>query len=267
MINFTPSPIFISFGPLTIRWYGLILALALTVGVFVMIKLAKYKNIDADAVYDAVFWSALFAIVGARLYEVLFINFSYYLANPSAIYKIWQGGIAIHGAIIGGLIGLLIFCKRKKINFWPMASIIVVGLSLGQAIGRWGNFFNQELFGWPTNLPWGLYIDKINRPLEYVSQNYFHPTFLYESLANLLLFGLLLFVFFKFKNEKIIVSLYLIGYGLIRFLTEFIRIDPTPVYFGLKLPQIASIFLIIAGVWLISRYFKGFHELDKLRDM
>jgi len=212
----------------------------------------RRRQINPDHIYDLAVGLVLSGILGARLYEVLLINPGYYGRNPAAIIKIWQGGLAIHGAIIGGLMFLLWFCRRKKISFWQLADLLAVVLPLGQAIGRWGNYFNQELFGWPTDSFLGIYISPANRPLAFKAEKYFQPTFLYESLLNLALF---LILFFLYRAGRIrqgwTVAFYLVGYSVIRFLMEFVRIDPTPDFWGLRLPQWVSLLVVLAvgGGW------------------
>jgi len=252
---FHPQPIILSIGPLTVRWYGLLIAIALLVCVLIAVRLAKTRGIEEGKMYDLALWSAIGGIIGARLYDVLFIAWDYYHNHLLDIFKIWQGGLAIHGAVIGGLIALLIAVRVKKISFWPLLDLFVV-LPLGQAIGRWGNYFNQELFGGPTSLPWGIPIDPANRPLQYLDRQYFHPTFLYESLLNLILFGVLLFAFKKKAKTGVIFCLYLIGYGFIRIFTEFIRIDETTLLFGIRLPQVFSGAVIVAALILLIYFLK-----------
>jgi len=250
--TFEPQPVWLSFGPLTIRWYGLFIVVGVLAALFVALYLAKRRKINPDQIYDLSVGLVVAGILGARLYEVLFINPGYYWRNPLAIIKIWQGGLAIHGAIIGGLIFLAWFSRRRKISFWQLADLLATVLPLGQAIGRWGNYFNQELFGRPTDSFIGIYISPANRPLEFKTEKYFHPAFLYESILNLALF---LMLFFLYRAGHIkrgwIVAFYLIGYSIIRFLMEFVRIDPTPEWWGLRLPQWVSllIVLVVGGGW------------------
>lgn len=185
-----PTPILLDLGAVQIHWYGLLICLAILAGLSVAQFLGKRVGIKPEQLLDLAFWLIIFAIIGARLYDCL-LDWSYYAANPWDVLKIWQGGLAIHGALIGGAAVLLYFCWKKQSDFWLYASIIVPGIALGQAIGRWGNYFNQELFGRPTNLPWGIPIDIVHRPLQFVNNLYFQPTFLYESLGDLLIFALL----------------------------------------------------------------------------
>ena len=214
--------------------------------------MAKLYNIKSDLILDLAFWLIIGGLAGARVYEI-FLELPYYLANPLAMLKIWQGGLAIHGALIGGLVSLWLFVKKHSLDFWQLAGIISASLPLGQAIGRWGNYFNQELFGLPTNLPYGIPISPINRPWLYANYEYFHPTFLYESLGNLLIFLFLFTLHYLFiKKNKInntfyfiLFTLYLFLYSCLRFSLEFIRLDATPMIFGLRFPQLASLLVII----------------------
>ncbi|MDJ0554312.1 MAG: prolipoprotein diacylglyceryl transferase [Microcoleaceae cyanobacterium MO_207.B10] len=192
----SPGPIIFEFGPFAIRWYGLLIASAVLIGVTLSQYLAKRRGVNPELLGDLVVWLVLAAIPGARLYYVLF-EWEQYQQHPADIIAIWKGGIAIHGAILGGAIAALIFARLKKICFWQLADLVTPSLILGQAIGRWGNFFNSEAFGSPTDLPWKLYIPLERRPLGYTDFDYFHPTFLYESFWNLMVFGLLLFLFFR----------------------------------------------------------------------
>lgn len=268
--NFSPEPILFSYGFLTIRWYGVFIALALAAGVWVFYWLNKKIGImKNDDVFDLAFWLAVGGIVGARAYEVFILAWPYYRENLWAIGKIWEGGLAIHGAIIGGLAVLAWWSWRHSLPlprgdqegfaFWRLADLIAVVLPLGQAIGRWGNYFNQELFGRPTSAPWGIFIAPPNRPPDFINFTYFHPAFLYESILDLALFVALWLLFSPFirwrlrggNNTGLLVALYFIGYGLIRFLMEFIRIDPAPLLFGLRLPQWVSLALIVAGFIVI----------------
>lgn len=251
--NFIPSPIFLEIGPITFRYYGLIIVLAISAVIFLSARLTKNK-LSTDDLIDLVFWLVLSGLIGARLYEVLILESGYFFANPLEIIKIWHGGLAIHGAIIGGVVALIVWCRNKKQDFWQLVDVSAVVLPLAQAIGRWGNYFNQEVFGRPTNLSWGIPIDPANRPLEFINEKYFQPTFLYESILNLCLFLLL---FFLYKKQKLksgqYLSVYLIGYGLIRFLMEFIRIDQTAMIGNFRWPQVFSLVIIIFGLMLFRK--------------
>lgn len=263
--SFYPQPIIYSFGLISLRWYGLIMSLALLVAITCTLYINKrYFKFNKDKVFDLAFWLIIFGLVGARLYDVL-LQLPFYLQYPEQIIQIWKGGLAIHGGIIGGAIYLFFFSKKNKLDFIELAALLTPGLALGQAIGRWGNYFNQELFGKPTSLPWGIPIAAENRPDAFLNQTYFHPTFLYESLGCLLIFFLLLFFlrFIKTKRSSIkkqnfwLVIIYVISYSLLRFLLEFIRIDDTPTIGWLRWPQIISLLAIIGSILIIIIYDKN----------
>jgi phosphatidylglycerol:prolipoprotein diacylglycerol transferase len=253
--TFSPTPILISFGPLRVYWYGLFVVLGILAALTVSLKLAKKFGLSPNKIFDLSFWMIIAGIIGARVYHVI-VNWNYYGQNLSSVYKVWEGGLAIHGGLIGGLLVLLYFCWKEKVNFWLAAAVFAPGIALGQAIGRWGNYFNQELFGTPTNLPWGIPIDFMNRPDRYLSANYFHPTFLYESLGDLLIFAVLMFIVAQFLKKKwvdykIILLVYLILYSTLRFFTEFLRTDTTAYFFGYRWPQVISLLIIIASLIIL----------------
>ena len=249
--TFNPSPILFSFGQINIYWYGFFILLATLAALAVSLYLAKLYDIKTDIIIDLAFWLIIGGLIGARLYDV-FLELPYFLANPLDIFKIWQGGLAIHGGILGGAIALWLFTKKHHYNFWQLAGIIVTGLPLAQAIGRFGNYFNQELFGYPTDLAWGIPIDIVHRSWQYFDYNYFHPAFLYESIGNLIIFLILFILHYLYikKNKTnafyfVLLALYFLLYSSLRFLLEFIRIDATPVIFGLRFPQIMSLIIIL----------------------
>lgn len=253
--TFNPSPILFSLDPVHIYWYGFFIVLGVLSALAVAIYLAKFYSLKIDVIVDLTFWLIIGGIIGARLYSVL-LEWPYFSNNPLEIFKIWQGGLAIHGAMIGGAIALWWFTKKSSLkeNFWLLASIAITALPLAQAFGRWGNFFNQELFGRPTSLPWGIPINQANRPLEYFNFEYFQPTFLYESIGNLIIFFVLILLqIFIIKKNKLnnssyflIFISYFLLYSLLRFSLEFIRIDATPVLLGLRLPQIVSLLIVVS---------------------
>ncbi len=248
----SPGPILVKLGPLTIRWYGLLIATAVLLGVNLSQYLAKRRHVNPDLLGDLIIWLVIGAIPAARLYYVLF-EWSEYAQHPEQIIAIWQGGIAIHGAIIGGIVAALIFSRLKRVSFWQMADLVAPALILGQAIGRWGNFFNSEAFGRPTDLPWKLFIPPVRRPLEYANVAYFHPTFLYESLWDLMVFGLLLTLFFwglKGKSRLKVGTLsmvYLVAYSLGRLWIEGLRTDSLMLG-PLRIAQVVSLVEIALGL-------------------
>ena len=269
--NFNPEPILFSLGQLAIHWYGVFMVLGIIAGMIVTLRLARYYKFADNFIFDLFFWLIISALVGARIYDVL-LNSSYYLSHPLQSLEIWKGGLAIHGAIIAGIIVLLIFAKQQKTSFFKIGSLIVPGLALGQAIGRWGNYFNQELFGLPTNSFIGIPINIVNRSIKYLPNIYFQPTFLYESLGCLLIF---LFLFNlnlhyakrkKFEHRLYIwsVSFYMILYSILRFMLEYIRIDKTPYFLGLRLPQIVSLFIIITFLLIIAFKSNDYQDKNKI---
>lgn len=257
--TFNPSPVMAAIGPVNVYWYGFFILSAVLTALAVCLYLAKLHLIKADIMIDLAFWLIIGGLLGARAYEVL-LELPYFLANPSAIFKIWQGGLAIHGAIIGGLIALWRFVKKNNLNFPELAAIVITALPLGQAIGRWGNYFNQELFGYPTDLPWGLPIALANRPLTYLNAQYFHPAFLYESIGNFLIFIILFTLHYLIikKNKTghsvhfLLLASYFLLYSSLRFSLEFIRLDPAPVLFGLRFPQLVSLFVIFLSLGYLA---------------
>lgn len=258
MINFLhtfqPTSILISVGIVQIHWYGFFVVLGIIAGLLITIKIAKQNNINKNLILDLAFWLIVGGIIGGRIYDV-FLELPYYANHPTNIIKIWNGGLAIHGAIFVGIIISILYARKYKLSFLQLAATITPGLALGQAIGRWGNYFNQELFGLPSGLPWGIPIDAFHRPIDYMNFQYFHPTFLYESIGDFLIFIILiLFYFFTFKKvikinnpdtfNFILLTLYFSLYSLLRFFLEFIRIDYAPTFLNLRWPQIISLIII-----------------------
>lgn len=258
----SPGPIVVQIGLLTIRWYGLLIASAVLIGINLSQYLAKRRHLNSELISELVIWLVIAAIPCARLYYVLF-QWSEYAQHPEQILAIWKGGIAIHGAVLGGLAAALIFARLKQVSFWQLADIVAPSLILGQAIGRWGNFFNSEAFGRPTDLPWKLFIPPARRPLGYENFAYFHPTFLYESLWNLMVFGLLITLFFRsLKTTKLFSSspgrgshikvgtvflVYLLSYSLGRFWIEGLRTDSLMLG-SLRIAQVVSLVGVILGL-------------------
>ena len=247
-------------GSLRLKWYGLLIASAVLIGVNLSMWLAKKRELDPELFADLSIWLVLAAIPAARLYYVIF-QWDNYAKHPEQIVKIWEGGIAIHGAIIGGSIAAIIFAKIKQVSFWKLADLVAPSVALGQAIGRWGNFFNSEAFGTPTDLPWKLFIPKESRPFEYINSEYFHPTFLYESIWNLLVFLLLIWLFIDDRKRNRLKSgslflIYLVAYSIGRFGVEGLRTDSL-MFGSLKMAQAISLIGIVIGsiglLWLYVR--------------
>ena len=248
----SPGPIIFQLGPLAIRWYGLLIASAVLIGVSLSQYLAEKRHVNPELLGDLAIWLVLGAIPCARIYYVAF-EWPQYAQRPEDILAIWKGGIAIHGAILGGTIAALIFGKIQRVSFWQLADLIAPSAILGQAIGRWGNFFNSEAFGSPTDLPWKLYIPPNSRPIAYANFEYFHPTFLYESLWNLTVFGLLVTLFFRDLQGKIrlktgaLFLVYIAAYSSGRVWIEGLRTDSLMLG-PLRAAQMVSLTGIVLGL-------------------
>ena len=201
--QYLPDPILFSFSSLTIHWYGLILVLAILAAAWQAKKYFIKKSILTISQFeDLIFYIIIIGLLGARFGHVVFFNFAYYLQNPIDIFKVWQGGMSIHGALLFGFLTVIFWARHHKINFWKLTDGLVLVVPLGQAIGRWGNYFNQELFGRPTSGWWGIPIASINKVKGYENFTYFHPIFFYESLWCLLLFVLLMSLHSLRQNER-----------------------------------------------------------------
>ena len=263
------SEIPLPLGPLTLRWYGLLIASAVLIGLYLSSWLAKQRKLENGLISDLLPLLVLFSVIGARIYYVAF-EWRNYAGSPLKALAIWEGGIAIHGALIAGTLTLILFCRWRRQPFWDVLDVLVPSVALGQAIGRWGNFFNSEAFGVPTDLPWKLFIPTSSRPLLYSDAEFFHPTFLYESIWNLLLFIVLIAVFRTgIKRSGRVPAgamscLYLIGYSLGRVWIEGLRIDPLCIGAlppacegGLRIAQLMSGVLALLGIfglwWLYGR--------------
>jgi len=231
----------IQIGPIMIRYYALIILAGAMVAAWLATQEAKRRGKDPEMVWDMLPWLLIGGIIGARLWHVLTPSSSnaamglttqYYFQHPLEILKIWKGGLGIFGGIIGGAIALAIYCRANKQNFFEWTDIIAPGLLIAQAIGRWGNFVNQEVYGPPSDLPWAIYIDPAHRLPGFETVERYHPLFLYESLLTLLGGLLLLYIARKYKDKLFtgdLFLMYLVYYPLIRFGLEFIRLDPSAV--------------------------------------
>lgn len=242
-----------------IYFYGIILAFAIIVGTFLSNYVGeKFFELKKETIIDLSPYLVIFGIIGARLYYCI-LNYDFYLRFPTEILAIRHGGISIHGAILGGLIGLIIFAKRHNLSIIKLADTTAIGLALAQSIGRWGNFFNSEAFGTPTNLPWKLYIAPQYRPIPYNNVEYFHPTFLYESILDFIVFIILFIVVKNHKSKKSgdVALLYLIMYSIVRIFVEHFRIDSVCYVCGIPIATVVSlIILLTSSILLAKRYFK-----------
>jgi phosphatidylglycerol---prolipoprotein diacylglyceryl transferase len=244
-----------------IYFYGILITLGVVVAAFIGQAEAKRRGMNPEFVWDALFWVVLAGIIGARIWHILTpppsmvaqgITTGWYLMHPLDMINIRNGGLGIPGAVIGGALALWIYCRRKKISFTTFADVVAPGVALAQAIGRWGNFFNQELYGLPTNLPWKIYIDPLHRVTGYQNYDYFTPLFFYESLWNVLNMAVLLWMarrFSKWLKPGDIFIIYMIMYSVGRFCLEFLRLDAARVG-GINFNQ-TFVIIVAVGAGLV----------------
>ncbi len=265
----SPGPLVFQWGPFALRWYGLLIATAVLLGLLLATALGRRRGIDPALIADLLPFLVGGAVLGARLYYVT-LEWRQYQGHWLDALAIWRGGIAIHGALLGGILTTVLFCRWRRQPFWPLLDVLVPAVALGQAIGRWGNFFNSEAFGLPTDLPWKLTIPLPNRPLAFLDVATFHPTFLYESLWNLGVLALLLGLFRAAGRGRLrllpgaLSCVYLMAYSSGRVWIEGLRLDPLcllaePPFCvgGVRMAQLVSLLLIAAGGlglwWLYGR--------------
>lgn len=256
-------------GPFLIRYYGIILMLAAVGAAFLAAREARRRGMDSELVWDGLIWVLIGGILGARLWHILTpppsmveqgITTIYYFTHPLVAIAIWRGGLGIPGAVIGGGLALYLFCRKRGENFAEWADVVAPALALGQAIGRWGNFVNQELYGKPTDLPWAIYIDPQNRFPDFQNQSHYHPLFLYESLWNLFNMAFLLWLGRRYSDRLIpgdIFLVYLVVYSIGRFLLELLRLDSSQIV-GINANQ--SLMLVVglaSAALLVWRHRSG----------
>lgn len=256
------NPIMFKIGGIGIRWYSVLILISFVIGYFLVLRRARKQGISGTYITDLSFYLIVACIIGARLYYCLF-NIDYYKDNLIEVLKIWEGGLAIHGGIIAGLIVLIVYTKKYNIGFLRLTDIIAPALALGQAIGRWGNFFNGEAYGPATTMYElkRLHIPNFIIDGMYIDGTYHHPTFLYESLACLLIFIVIMII----RNNKLIkdgqvTGIYFIMYGLARFFIEPLRQDS--LFLGtMKAAQLISVIMFIVGaILLIFPLFRREHD-------
>lgn len=258
-----------SIGPLYVHFYGVIIMLGALAAAFVADWNARRQGMKNDLVWDMLPWLLIAGIVGARLWHIFTPPPSmvavgkdtmWYLTNPIEMVKIWNGGVGIPGAVIGGALALWLYARRYKLNFLRWIDIVAPGLALAQAIGRWGNFVNQEIYGAPTNLPWAIYIDEAHRLPELRNVAYYHPLFLYESLWNLANMAFLLWFGRRFASRLRpgdVFLVYMIFYPVGRFLLEFLRLDASQVG-GINFNQtFMAVIAVVAVLLLFIRHRTG----------
>lgn len=253
--------VFLQLGPITIYWYAVFIMSGVALGLFLAIREGKKMGINSEFFYDLVTYGLPISIIGARIYYVAF-SWDYYSSHPEDIIKIWQGGIAIHGAIIAAFIFGYFFCKKRKVSFWLVADIASVSFIIAQAIGRWGNFMNQEAHGGVVP---GATLDAQREFLQslfipdfivnnmYINEAYYHPTFLYESLWNMV--GFLFIVFVLRKLPKLLVgeiaAFYAVWYSIGRYMVEGMRTDSLMLTESIRMAQFISITTIVLVLILV----------------
>jgi len=249
----------------TFHWYGLIIVLGIAAAAMLIAWMAKRDGKDPDHVWNGIFWVVIAGVIVARIWHVLFPSISavesgrtteWYLTHPFDLHDgpfiIWSGGLSIFGAVLGGALGVAFYARKHRLDLLGWMDMAAISVPLGQAIGRWGNFVNEELYGKPTDLPWGMRVS--NPPAEYAGETHFHPLFLYESLWNLASVGVLLFVWLRWRDrlkKGDFVLLYAISYGTVRFLLEFLRIEVT-LAGGVNVSQVVSLGAAILAALLLA---------------
>lgn len=233
------NPIAFSVFGFEIRWYGIFIALAMLIASTFVLRKGKGIGLSEDDLMDLIIWVLPSAIIGARVYYVLFFDLGYYLSQPMEILNLRAGGLAIHGGVIGGVLAGYFVTKKKNMPFVKLADVVAPVLILGQAIGRWGNYFNGEAHGGPTDLPWGIMVDGVK----------VHPTFLYESIWNFAIFAFLLRLLNKRHFDGQVAALYLILYSIGRFFIEGLRTDSLMIG-PLRVAQVISLVLIALGIFI-----------------
>ena len=241
----------IDLGIISIHWYSILLFIAILLGSNLAIKEAKKHGFEEDFMVNLLFLGVIIGILGARIYYVIF-NFDYYKDNLIEVFKVWNGGLAIHGGIIAGFITIATICYKKKVNLLKILDYLVVGLIIAQAIGRWGNFFNGEAHGAITSLS---YLESLHLPQfiidgMYINGSYYIPTFLYESIWCLI--GFIIMIILrrkKFMKVGYLTSFYLVWYGVERFFVEGLRTDSL-MFFSLRIAQLVSLVMVVIGIIL-----------------
>ncbi|HCY9596753.1 TPA: prolipoprotein diacylglyceryl transferase [Staphylococcus aureus] len=245
------DPVAFNLGPLSVRWYGIIIAVGILLGYFVAQRALVKAGLHKDTLVDIIFYSALFGFIAARIYFVIF-QWPYYAENPNEIIKIWHGGIAIHGGLIGGFIAGVIVCKVKNLNPFQIGDIVAPSIILAQGIGRWGNFMNHEAHGGSVSRA---FLEQLHLPnfiIEnmYINGQYYHPTFLYESIWDVAGFIILVNIRKHLKLGETF-FLYLTWYSIGRFFIEGLRTDSLMLTSNIRVAQLVSILLILISISLI----------------
>ncbi len=240
------DPVLLKLAGFEIRYYGLILVLSLILAYFLLPYLAKRKkiNISKSQIENLLFYTAIAGLIGARLFIVFIYHPDYYLSNPLEIFKIWKGGVSFHGAFLFGLLAVYFFCKKHKLKFLEVIDIMMIPVALGFAFGRIGNFLNGELYGRITTVPWAVKFKDV--------EGFRHPSQLYESAKNFLIFFTLLFLANKKTKPGFLLATFLVMYSTFRFFIEFVR-EPEIVVGFLTMGQFLCLIMFAAGVYLFYK--------------
>jgi phosphatidylglycerol:prolipoprotein diacylglycerol transferase len=244
------SKYLLDLGFFQISWYSIFILIGIFIGGTILLKEARKYDINDDFLSNLVFWTVIFGVIGARLYYVAF-NYDYYSNNLIDIIKTWEGGLAIHGGILFGFIFVVIYTWKYKVKLFRILDIAAPGLIIGQAIGRWGNFFNQEAFGAEVSKSFleGLHLPQFIIDGMYINGSYYHPTFLYESLWCLIGFIVIILIrkFYKYLKKGQLTGIYLMWYSLGRFFIEGLRTDSL-MFNDFKVAQVVSVALFVIGL-------------------
>ncbi|MFC5711294.1 prolipoprotein diacylglyceryl transferase [Thalassorhabdus alkalitolerans] len=255
-------------GPLTVHWYGLLIGIGAFLGYLLVSREFEKRGLPKDMFADLLLWAFPIAIVSARIYYVIF-EWQSYIHEPLRAFAIWEGGLAIHGGLIGAFITVYVFAKKRGVSFWRLTDLVVPGIILAQAVGRWGNFMNQEAHGGPVTREFleGLLIPDFIINQMYIDGTYYHPTFLYESLWNLLVLAILLWLRRVNLRQGEMFFSYLILYSVGRFFIEGLRTDSLMIFDLLRTAQVVSLVLIAGSIFLIwYRRKKGYADTRYLDD-
>jgi phosphatidylglycerol:prolipoprotein diacylglycerol transferase len=246
------NPIAIDLGPIQVHWYGLIIGFGVLLGLIIALRESERRGLDKEIFTDLILFAVPIAIICARIYYVIF-QWEYYSQNPGDIIKIWNGGIAIHGALIGAVLTAIIFAKVKKVSFWKLVDIAAPSLLLGQAIGRWGNFMNQEAHGGEVTRSFleNMHLPEFIINQMYINGTYYHPTFLYESIWNIL--GVIILLSLRKVNLRRgeLFLTYVIWYSIGRYFIEGLRTDSLMLTESLRIAQVISIVLVVVAIALV----------------
>jgi prolipoprotein diacylglyceryl transferase len=252
------SPYLFRIGALQPRWYGLLLAAGVLLAGWMARREFRRRRLDPDLAYSIAVWTVPFGLVGARLYHVITDWSAFWPHHLADVPKIWQGGLGIWGAVLGGMVGTLIGCRRVRLPFWRVADCIAPGLVLAQALGRWGNYANQELYGRPTSLPWAVKIDPAHRYAPYQADSTFQPMFLYESLWDAISCVILLYFIRRYWRRVptgTIFALYVILYDIARLPLETMKVDPAQHVLGQRINVwVAAVALVVGIVWFVISF-------------